>query len=390
MGPRILVGRFYVFFVFLRLSFDEVPQNQQPTAFITTSHPFHCLTVSLHSCFHRDYQQRRVRNQLAKNFADVATTMGIQHDKRFTNEQSLVMACFVALLSDVESEVRASAVGQLARMIAWGGPTHFAQHLQPMLPTLADDVVMEVRSKCALALMDAAQAAALDDAVILQSFGPLLESFLGDEFHEVQLQVLSNLHKISRLLSGLTGVVGVLLQMSRAGNWRVRQAIAQLLPFLAEARGMEYFQTVLFDAAWQAMLLDPVATVRHAVVQGTGLLVQVAGRDWVVGTLLPRMKTLFDQAAQSYLVRMTLLSVYIEMAVGGVEEAAPLVLQTLQTDKVPNVRMVAARGLGRIAAIASDPVPIIAALEARARDDSDEDCRDACVKALAQSSLAAL
>lgn len=292
------------------------------------------------------------------------------------------MACFVALLSDVESEVRAAATGHLARMVEWGGPAHFATHLQPLLPTLADDVVMEVRSKCALALMDAAHGGTLEDAVILQSFGPLLEAFLSDEFHEVQLQVLTNLHKISRLLPGLSGVVTALMQMSKASNWRVREAIALLLPHLAEARGLDFFTSVLLEPAWQVLLLDPVAMVRAAVVRGMALLVQVAGTEWLQATLLPRMETLYQQHSNSYLIRMTILQAYIEIAVGNEELQAELatevVVRALQEDGVPNVRMVAARGLGRLPVTAE----IQAALQGASQNDADEDCRMASLEAL--------
>ena len=61
------------------------------------------------------------------------------------------------------------------------------------LPTLADDVVMEVRSKTALALMDAAEGGTLDDATVLEAFSHHLENFLQDEYPEVQLHVLQNL-----------------------------------------------------------------------------------------------------------------------------------------------------------------------------------------------------
>jgi len=316
------------------------------------------------------------------------SSLGIQGERRFHAEQSLIMACFVALLSDVESEVRAAAVGHLARMVAWGGPAHFATHLQPLLPTLADDIVMEVRSKCALALMDAAHGGTLEDSVILQSFGPLLESFLSDEFHEVQLQVLTNLHKISRLLPGLSGVVSALLQMSKATNWRVREAIAQLLPHLAEARGMDFFSTVLLEPAWQVLLMDPVASVRQAIVTGTGLLVRVAGQDWIVSTLLPRTIAIYNQYSNSYLVRNTLLQTHIEVAEAksgpAWQEALAQVMRGL-ADKVPNVRMVAAKGLGRIIVHGEADVvqgQIIPALEKCVKEDVDDDFRNACVKAL--------
>jgi serine/threonine-protein phosphatase 2A regulatory subunit A len=349
---------------------------------------FFCLMFLL--CISSDAcANRNVRNNLAKCFSEVVSSLGISGERRFNAEQSLVMTCFVTLLSDAESEVRAAAVTHLARMIAWGGQAHFQTHLQHLLPTLADDVVMDVRSKCALALMDAAHGGTLEDDIILQSFGPLLESFLSDEFHEVQLQVLTNLHKISRLLPGLTGVVGALLQMSKATNWRVREAIARLLPHLAEARGLDFFSTVLFESAWQVLLMDNVASVRQAVVRGMGLLVRVAGQDWIVSTLLPRTTGIYNQYSNSYLVRSTILQIHVEIAVeaksGPAWHEAVVQVSRGLTDKVPNVRMVAARGMGRIVVDGDEDFvqnEIIPSLKKCVEGETDEDCRNACTNAL--------
>lgn len=312
------------------------------------------------------------------------------------------MACFVSLLTDVEAEVRAAAVGHLAKMVAWGGQQNFQNHLQPLLPALADDVVMEVRSKCALALMDAAHGGTLDDNVILQAFGPLLESFLQDEFHEVQLQVLTNLSKIAHLLPGLSGVVTSLLHMAKASNWRVREAIARLLPHLAEARGLDFFASVLLEPAWMTLLLDPVASVRNAIVQGMPLLTVVAGQDWMVSTLLPQHVRIYNSNSHSYLIRITLIQAHVEMSMSQVCAAGtPLwndaVLQILRglSDKVANVRMVAARGLGRLCGNADNAnqegaaiisAQIRPALEKRIQEDDDPDCRQACQLALEQVS----
>jgi serine/threonine-protein phosphatase 2A regulatory subunit A len=327
---------------------------------------------------------------LAKTFSEVAVVLGIQGDARYVQEQNLVMACFVAMLTDAEAEVRAAAVGHLARMVAWGGPVLFAHHLQPLLPGLADDVVMEVRSKCALALMDAAHLGTLDDAVILQAFGPLLESFLQDEFHEVQLQVLSNLHKIAQLLPGLSGVVTALLQMSKAGNWRVREAVAKLLPHLAEARGLDFFSTVLLEPAWLTLLLDTVASVRLSIVSGMALLIRVTGEDFLLHTLLPQHIRIYNQHSNSYLIRTTILHAHVETATEC--KAGPLwqevVAQILRglSDKVPNVRTVAAKGLSRIVLEGDTAViqtQIRPALERRIHEDeTDPDCRQACQEAL--------
>lgn len=317
------------------------------------------------------------------------------------------MACFVAMLTDAEAEVRAAAVTHLARMVAWGGQAHFTTHLQPLLPALADDVVMEVRSKCALALMDAAHGGTLEDNVILQAFGPLLESFLQDEFHEVQLQVLSNLHKIAHLLPGLSGVVSSLLQMSKATNWRVREAVAKLLPHLAEARGLEFFSTVLLEPAWLTLLLDPVASVRNSIVRGMSLLVRVCGQDWMVSNLLPHHIRIYNQYANTYLVRNTILSAHIQSAIqcqyGGVlwNEVVLQIVQRGLCDKVPNVRMVAARGVVAIlrateedekeegagaSGISEDTIAIIQtqirpALEKRIQEEEDTDVRIPCQEA---------
>jgi serine/threonine-protein phosphatase 2A regulatory subunit A len=341
---------------------------------------------------------RRVRHNLAMNFAPVAFNMGYQSDRRWIHEQTLVMACYNGLLKDVEAEVRAAAVGHLAQMISYGGPTLFASHLQGLLSSLADDVVMEVRSKCALALMQAAHAKSLDDPTIVQAFGPLLESFLEDEFQEVQLQVLTHLHNIAHLLPELPGVVTALLQMSKANNWRVRQSVAQLLPHLAEARGLEFFQTVLLEPAWLSLLLDKVACVRQACVSGMPLLMQVAGPEWMHNVLLPHHIRLYQSHSHSYLIRLTLLQAHIQTALACPTTHAEILMEVVRpsvralNDKVPNVRMVAAHGLGQVGRrlLSTEDVSlwrseIQPAMEQVLLTETDPDCTAALQGALQQA-----
>jgi len=334
----------------------------------------------------------RVRHNVAKTFSDSAINLGIQGKPRFVNEQTMVMACFVLLLTDAEAEVRAAAVGHFARMVHWGGSALFSTHLQPLLPALADDVVMEVRSKCAMALMDSSQGGTLEDALILQAFGPLVESFLQDEFHEVQLQVLTNLHKMAHLLNGMSGVVTSIINMSKATNWRVREAVAKLLPHLAEARGLEFFATVLLEPAWLTLLLDPVANVRMACVHGMPYLTKVAGQDWIIQHVLPHHVRLYNMAQSTYLVRITILRAHTETAVavksGNLWNDSVLQILRGLTDKVANVRMVSATGLARIVE-EGDPAivqaQIIPALEKRNQEEEDDDCRQAYQDALSRA-----
>jgi serine/threonine-protein phosphatase 2A regulatory subunit A len=339
------------------------------------------------------FLDRRVRHNLAKQFSKVVTNLGIQHNTKYQSEQSIVMACFVALLTDQEAEVRASAVTHLSPMVSWGGPAHFTSQLQPLLPALADDVVMEVRSKSALAFMQAASGGALPDTLVIQAFGPLLENFLQDEFHEVQLQVLTHLHEVSHLLPSLSGVVTNLVQMSKAGNWRVREAVAKLLPHLAEARGLDFFKTVLLDAVWMVLLLDAVSSVRRSIVQGMGLLVKVAGEEWMTRNLYPQHQAIFENSESSYLLRITMLQGYVEMAVAcpgaatGSEFYHTLITQLLRglEDNVANVRMVSANALSRVVENAEPSIiasRIRPALERRMAEENDHDCQNACRRAL--------
>jgi len=342
----------------------------------------------------------RVRHNLAKHFSDVAINLGFQGNSRYANDQALVVACFVSLLSDAEAEVRAAAVGHFARMVHWGGSALFSSYLMPLLPSLADDVVMEVRSKTALAIMDSSEGGTLDDSLIVQTFGPLLESFLQDEFQEVQLQVLGNLHKLSHLLNGMNGVVSSILNMSKATNWRVREGVTKLLPHLAEARGLDFFATVLLEPAWLVLLLDPVASVRAACVLGMPVLVNAAGQDWMVQHILPQHVRIYNHAASgSYLIRITILQAHAatasacetgNAAAGGGTLWNDTVLQMLRglVDRVANVRMVAAHGLAKVVT-AEDPAQvaviqaqILPALENRMAEEEDIDCRQACSDAL--------
>jgi serine/threonine-protein phosphatase 2A regulatory subunit A len=330
---------------------------------------------------------RRVRHNLAKAFSDVVISLNLnENPELYQNQKALTMACFVSLLQDAEGEVRAGAVGHLAPMVHWGGAVLFQSHLASLLPALADDVVVDVRSKCALALMDSSEGGTLSDATIVKCFTPLLESFLLDEYPEVQLHVLNNLSRISHLLHQMSGVVSNILNMSKATNWRVREGVARILPHLADARGMDFFSSVLLEPAWMALLTDPVASVREACVSGVAQLVTVAGDEWTVSNLLPHHLKIYGHSESAYLMRMTILRAHAQMAIASKAgslfyQVVELLLEKGLKDKVANVRMVAAKGLRLICSAGSCDEDIIASkikptLEACLAREEDPDCVD--------------
>eukprot|EP00543_Licmophora_paradoxa_P007051 CAMPEP_0202455688 /NCGR_PEP_ID=MMETSP1360-20130828/13157_1 /ASSEMBLY_ACC=CAM_ASM_000848 /TAXON_ID=515479 /ORGANISM="Licmophora paradoxa, Strain CCMP2313" /LENGTH=560 /DNA_ID=CAMNT_0049075327 /DNA_START=33 /DNA_END=1715 /DNA_ORIENTATION=+ len=324
----------------------------------------------------------RVRNNLAKSFSDVAKALNL--NSTFMSQKTLVMACFVSLLQDQEGEVRAAAVGHLAPMVHWGGAALFQTHLQSLLPALADDVVVEVRSKCALGLMDSTEGATLEDQTIVRAFTPLLENFLQDEYSEVQLHVLNNLSRISHLLPQMSGVVSAILNMSKASNWRVRQGVAKLLPHLASARGMDFFTSVLLEPAWIALLLDPVASVRTSCVNGLPQLVKVSGEEWMVSTLLPQHFKIYDHASSAYLIRMTVLRGHGKIATAS--QSGSLFYQVVDhllrglKDKVANVRLATSKSLLEICSSGECDESVVAsqirpAIEQAIQTEQDPDCQ---------------
>lgn len=330
----------------------------------------------------------RVRHNIAKTYSTVAANTGFANSSNHAPHQTEIFSCFSSLLQDAEAEVRAAAVENIARMAQLGGPDLFQSHVAPSLPSLADDPVMEVRSKLAQALMDCCDdsiCTSLSDRVVLQVFKPLLEGFLNDEFAEVQLHILTKLSRVSHLFNKMDVVVSSILQMAKAQNWRVRAAVGNLLPHLAEARGVSFFEDHLLEP-WLRLLLDQVADVRSSCVTGMPKLLSVAGAAWIQREVLPHYVRMYDDPASSYLTRITVLRSYAALAIddaGGnatpalLEEIIGRMLRALD-DRVPNVRMVATRGLATASAFCEDAVlnsRIRPALNARVTDDEDEDCK---------------
>jgi len=344
----------------------------------------------------------RVRHDLAKNFSPVSAGLGFHFHSSTSAKLSELFLCYVALLQDMEAEVRHSAVTNVAYMTYLGGSDLFMQHIAPLLPSLAGDPVMEVRSKLALAMMDCVGSndaedglgeRPLADSVILQVLRPLLEGFLNDEFAEVQLHVLNKLSRVAHLFSKMDVVVNAIMVMTKAQNWRVRESVASLLPHLAEAMGVDFFKEHLLDA-WMKLLMDHVCQVRMACVAGMAQLLTVAGATWFQKELLPLYKELYNENTDTYLTRITILSCYagLSRATKTMNQSSSLKEETLNMllraleDPVANVRIVASRGLAQFARLLENDSLVTGkikpALQDRAGTDDDVDVRYFAEKAL--------
>lgn len=338
----------------------------------------------------------RVRSHLAKDFAVVARSQGFHESARKT-ELSSVFESYSSLLKDVETQVRGSAVENIARMAQLGGAELFKIHIAPLLPGLVDDQAVEIRSKLANTIMDCCDESictALADKVILQDLKPCLECFLNDEFPEVQLHILTKLSRVTRLLNQMDVVVQSIVAMSKASNWRVREAVGLLLPHLAEARGVSYFQEQLLDV-WMKLLMDQVADVRSSCVNGMPKLLSVTGSAWIQREIMGRYVSIYDDSI-SYLTRITVLRSFSRLATEqkslSKDLGQEIGIQLLRglDDRVVNVRMVAARGMEEMAGALDKGFingKVMPALQETVTTDVDDDCRfyaqlaiDACSK----------
>lgn len=329
---------------------------------------------------------RRVRNNIAKDFAIVAQAMGF-HEASHKSDLSEVLSIFASLLQDYEAQVRASAVENIARMTQLAGVQLFKQYIAPYLRNLADDPIVEVRTKLAQTIMDCCDetiCSSMSDEIILEDFKPCLESLLGDEFAEVQLHILSKLSRVTRLLDKMDVVVQSILNMSKASNWRVREAVGYLLPHLTEAMGVEFFETQLFENIWMKLLMDQVADVRTSCVSGMSKLLSVTGSEWIMLSLIPRYVSIYNQS-KSYLTRITILRSMSKLASDSnvaeedlVQEVVNILLKGLTEDTVVNVRIVSAKGFEEISESVSQAMTkakIIPALQRLVAEDPDEDCK---------------
>lgn len=336
----------------------------------------------------------RVRHNLAKEFSTVASAMGFSPPNGDSQRLTEIFKCFSSLLQDAEAEVRAAAVTNIAKMTQIGGSDLFSIHIAPTLPSLGDDPVMEVRSRLAQTLMDCCDTRTsntLSDKVILSNIKPHIETFLNDEYAEVQLHILTKLSRISNLFNKMEAVVHSILQMSKDKNWRVREAVGRLLPHLADAMGISFFEENLL-APWLKLLFDRVADVRSACVKGMPKLLSVAGANWTQTELLPHYTRLYKDSP-SYLNRITIIRCFAELCTKNhdeeqdlqVEDLQPQLLESVVTfmlkglsDPVANVRMVSARGLQGILEQCEDEMRlgiIEPALQERMEGDDDEDCK---------------
>eukprot|EP00298_Acanthocystis_sp_HF-20_P022544 c3052_g1_i1.p1 GENE.c3052_g1_i1~~c3052_g1_i1.p1 ORF type:complete len:587 (-),score=274.71 c3052_g1_i1:62-1822(-) len=190
-------------------------------------------------------------------------------------------------------------------------------------------------------------------------FGPLrtqtfliplyIELLSDEECQEVRLHIISRLediHQVITIESFMQLIFPKIIELTGAGQWRVRLAAMEYIPVLAEHLGVEFVDSDLLDICL-SWLGDNVYTIRQ---RAGGILKSLAlifGIDWATKQILPRLSALAKH--KIYIFRAAALSAVVELSqVFGSNLTAstllPIILQ-MKSDEVSNIRYLVCKSL---------------------------------------------
>jgi len=293
----------------------------------------------------------RVRYCAAEKMGVLAAALGPQ----ITNTE--LMSLFVRLLKDTEAEVRGAAAKQVSEMAQIASSAEVVmEQILPCVEELVHDSSQHVRTSLACAIMGLAPV--VGHAGTIAKLVPLFLVLLQDEVPEVRLNVVSKIGQVNtvvgiqvlseRLLPAIVG-------LARYRMWRVRHAVIQHIPTLAQQLGAEYFSDRPNTEAQGMSLLelciewlhDEVHTIRDAAANNLKLLAQAFGAEWASEHLIPQVANMCS--SNNYLYRLTTLSccALLSESLGNSPGGSRLLemVAAMATDPVPNVRFNVSKAL---------------------------------------------
>ncbi|KRY92691.1 Serine/threonine-protein phosphatase 2A 65 kDa regulatory subunit A alpha isoform [Trichinella pseudospiralis] len=340
----------------------------------------------------------RVRYMVADKFTDIQKAVG---PEAICTELS---NAFIALLKDVEAEVRSAAASRVIEFCknlpeASRENLIFNQVL-PCVKDLVNDVNQHVKTSLASVIMGMAPLLGREKTV--EHLLPMYLMLLKDETAEVRLNIISSLDKINEVI-GVNQLANSLLpaivDLAEDVKWRVRLAIIEYMPLLARQLAQQFFDEKLLEYCinWLSdhgeNLLHLIVclqrgvtfysilvyAIREAATNNLKELVSKFGVQWAERAVFPKVLALASQS--NYLQRLTCLNCITVLApVCGSEATTKHLLPTvlkLATDPIANVRFNVAKTLKSIAPI-FDPTMVqneIKPTILKLLEDGDDDVR---------------
>ncbi|CAG9573141.1 putative serine/threonine protein phosphatase 2A regulatory subunit [Leishmania major strain Friedlin] len=296
---------------------------------------------------------------------------------------------FRALCQDSEPEIRASAVFNMANVLAACRDATGKKDILVTGTRLVSDDVSHVRMSLASAVLKSVAHVAKD--LWGTTIVPACTALLRDAEADVRLALVSGFSSMGNTPEAkelAPSLVPVVISLAADSKWRVREVVVAQVPYVITSLGRSAEQVLQVCVN---RLTDRVAAIRDAAVQSCCKLVAEHGSGWAASTLLPQVQTLVTDP--NYLHRVTLCHLYAALADVAAFDAATCEsalwpqLVTLHTDAVPNVRLNVAKAI--MALSRSDKVPsrvakpVLRALS----EDAEVDVCDAAVAAPALKSF---
>lgn len=192
----------------------------------------------------------------------------------------------------------------------------------PCVKDLSTDASQHVRA--ALGKEISGLAPLLGREPTIEHLLPLFLHLLKDEFPDVRLNIISRLETVNSGMSPTSNlfemgvdlsdisVIGIellsqsllpaIVELAEDKQWRVRQAIIEYIPLLANQLGVQFFDEQLGNLC-MSWLGDNVYSIREAATVNLKRLTEVFGVDWARNAIVP--KVLQMGGHPNYLYRMT-------------------------------------------------------------------------------------
>lgn len=172
------------------------------------------------------------------------------------------------------------------------------------------------------------------------------------------MNVISGLDSISAVIGVdllSQSLLPAISELAADGKWRVRLAVIESMPMLAQQLGVQFFNEKLIGLTL-GWLSDTVSSIRRAAASNLRNLSDIFGEGWARTHVVPRIKEMQTNAA--FAKRMTALhAVQVLLAQGErrsapshsmmVEVLLPITL-AMASDPVPNIRFNVAKTLVQI------------------------------------------
>jgi serine/threonine-protein phosphatase 2A regulatory subunit A len=189
----------------------------------------------------------------------------------------------------------------------------------PCVRDMSQDSSQHVRA--ALANQISGLAPLLGREATIEHLLPLFLQLLKDEFPEVRLNIISKLETVNSggvysicfcFISEMIPVIGIellqenllpaIVELAEDKSWRVRQAIIEYIPLLANQLGRPFFDEQLGNLC-MSWLGDTVYSIREAATVNLKKLTDVFGVDWAKAAIVPKVMGMGQHP--NYLFRMT-------------------------------------------------------------------------------------